>query len=54
MADLAADAQGRIYVADNANMRLLRLDAWSGPSANPHTPAATVLAGNGTLGVLQN
>lgn len=53
MADLAADVQGRIYVADNANMRLLRLDAWSGPSANPHTPAATVLAGNGTLGVLQ-
>lgn len=53
MADLAADAQGRIYVADNANMRLFRLDAWSGPPANPRMPAATVLAGNGTLGVLQ-
>jgi hypothetical protein len=44
MADLAADEQGRIYVADNANMRLLRLDAWNGPPANPRTPAAAVLA----------
>ncbi len=35
------------------HMRLLRLDAWSGPPFSPHTPAATVLAGNGTLGVLQ-
>jgi len=53
MADLAADEQGRIYIADNGNMRLLRLDAWNGPPANPRAPAATVLAGNGTLGVLQ-
>lgn len=53
MADLAADEQGRIYIADNGNMRLLRLDAWNGPPANPNAPAATVLAGNGTLGVLQ-
>lgn len=39
--------------ASCTHMRLLRLDAWSGPSSNQHTPAATVLAGNGTLGVLQ-
>lgn len=53
MADLAADEQGRIYVADNANMRLLRLDAWNGPPANPCAPVAAVLACNDTLDVLQ-
>jgi sugar lactone lactonase YvrE len=53
IADLAADAQGRIYVADNGNMRLLRLDAWRGAPINPRAPAATVLAGNGTADVLR-
>ena len=51
--DLAADAQGRIYIADNGNMRLLRLDAWGGPPANPRAPPATVLAGNGTMDLLK-
>ena len=51
--DLATDAQGRIYIADNGNMRVLRLDAWSGPPANPRTPKATVLVGNGTVGLLK-
>ena len=53
LSDLAADAQGRIYVADNGNMRLLRLDAWSGAApADPRQPAATVLAGSGKPGFL--
>ena len=37
---------------DNANVRLLRLDAWTGPPANPRAPAATVLAGNGQVGLI--
>ena len=52
IAELASDAQGRIHIVDNANVRLLRLDAWTGPPTNPRAPAATVLAGNGQVGLI--